>query len=117
MAKSNLHTLSAKGQSVWIDSLSRHMLESGSLKKLMKDDAVVGVTTNPTIFQKAISQGDDYDAQLKELLETESDPKEIFLQLSARRRRGPRRVRRRAREEAAGRFRVLGGRPDACLRQ
>ena len=84
MAKSNLHTLSAKGQSVWIDSLSRHMLESGSLKKLMKDDAVVGVTTNPTIFQKAISQGDDYDAQLKKLLETESDPKEIFLQLSAR---------------------------------
>jgi transaldolase len=50
----------------------------------MRDDAVVGVTTNPTIFQKAISQGDDYDAQVKELLEDESDPKEIFLQLSAR---------------------------------
>lgn len=84
MAESNLHKLSARGQSVWIDSLSRHMLESGALKKLMKDDAVVGVTTNPTIFQKAISQGDDYDEQLKELLETESDPKEIFLHLSAR---------------------------------
>jgi transaldolase len=84
MAESNLHKLSARGQSVWIDSLSRHMLESGELKKLMKDDAVVGVTTNPTIFQKAISQGDDYDAQLKELLEKESDPKEIFLHLSAR---------------------------------
>src|SRR3954452_20683984 len=84
MAESNLHKLSARGQSVWIDSLSRHMLESGGLKKLMKDDAVVGVTTNPTIFQKAISQGDDYDEQLKELLEKESDPKEIFLQLSAR---------------------------------
>src|SRR3979411_1339768 len=83
-SKSNLHTLSARGQSVWIDSLSRHMLESGELKKLMKDDAVVGVTTNPTIFQKAIAQGNDYDAQLKELLETENDPKEIFLQLSAR---------------------------------
>jgi transaldolase len=84
MAKSNLHTLSSRGQSVWIDSLSRHMLESGGLKKLMKDDAVVGVTTNPTIFQKAISQGEDYDEQLKELLSGESDPKEIFLQLSAR---------------------------------
>jgi transaldolase len=84
MAKSNLHTLSARGQSVWIDSLSRHMLESGELKKLMKADAVVGVTTNPTIFQKALSQGDDYDEQVKELLETESDAKEIFLQLSAR---------------------------------
>jgi transaldolase len=84
MAKSNLHALSARGQSVWIDSLSRHMLESGELKRLMKEDAVVGETTNPTIFQKAISQGDDYDEQLMELLETESDPKEIFLQLSAR---------------------------------
>ena len=84
MAKSNLHMLSARGQSVWIDSLSRQMLESGGLTKLMKEDAVVGVTTNPTIFQKAISQGDDYDEQLTELLDTESDPKEIFLQLSAR---------------------------------
>jgi transaldolase len=84
MAKSNLHKLSARGQSVWIDSLSRHMLESGELKRLMKEDAVVGVTTNPTIFQKAISQGDDYDPQLKELLAEETDPKEIFLHLSAR---------------------------------
>jgi transaldolase len=84
MAESNLHSLSAQGQSVWIDSLSRHMLDSGELKRLMKEDAVVGVTTNPTIFQKAISQGDDYDAQIKELLEEETDPKEIFLHLSAR---------------------------------
>jgi transaldolase len=84
MAESNLHTLSARGQSVWIDSLSRHMLESGELKRLMTQDAVVGETTNPTIFQKAISQGDDYDGQLKELLQEESDPKEIFLHLSAR---------------------------------
>ena len=84
MAESNLHKLSARGQSVWIDSLSRHMLESGELKRLMKEDAVVGVTTNPTIFQKAVSQGDSYDAQLKELLTEETDPKEIFLHLSAR---------------------------------
>ncbi len=84
MAESNLHKLSARGQSVWIDSLSRHMLDSGELKRLMKEDAVVGVTTNPTIFQKAVSQGDSYDAQLKELLAEETDPKEIFLHLSAR---------------------------------
>ena len=84
MAESNLNKLSAQGQSVWIDSLSRQMLESGDLKRLMKEDAVVGVTTNPTIFQKAISQGDAYDDQIKELLEEETDPKEIFLHLSAR---------------------------------
>ena len=84
MAESNLHKLSKRGQSVWIDSLSRTMLESGELERLMKEDAVVGVTTNPTIFQKAISSGDAYDAQITELLEAETDPKEIFLQLSAR---------------------------------
>jgi transaldolase len=84
MAESNLHTLSNRGQSVWIDSLSRTMLETGELARLMKEDAVVGVTTNPTIFQKAISSGEAYDEQIKALLEEETDPKEIFLQLSAR---------------------------------
>src|ERR1700758_3177015 len=84
MAKSNLHTLSEHGQSVWIDYLSRDMLEEGELARLMRDDAVVGVTSNPTIFQKAISHGDRYDEQLKQLLEEETDAKEIFLQLSSR---------------------------------
>ena len=84
MADSNLHKLSKRGQSVWIDSLSRTMLEGGELARLMKEDAVVGVTTNPTIFQKALASGEAYDEQLKELLENETDPKEIFLQLSSR---------------------------------
>jgi transaldolase len=84
MAESNLHKLSNRGVSVWIDYLSRDMLEQGELVRMMQEDAVVGLTSNPTIFQKAIAQGDAYDAQLKELLEHETDPKEIFLQLSAR---------------------------------
>src|SRR5436309_5016844 len=84
MADSNLHELSKHGQSVWIDYLSRDMLEEGELARMMSEDAVVGVTSNPTIFQKAISHGDRYDDQLRELLEAETDPKEIFLQLSAR---------------------------------
>jgi transaldolase len=84
VADSRLHELSARGQSVWIDYLSRQMLESGELKRMMEEDAVTGVTSNPTIFQKAISRGDAYDAQLKELLEHETDPKEIFLALAAR---------------------------------
>src|SRR5881409_3016539 len=84
MPESNLHKLSALGQSVWIDYLSRQMLESGTLAKMMAEDAVVGVTSNPTIFQKAISEGDAYDEQLKEILESgEEDAKEIFLQLSS----------------------------------
>src|SRR5438132_1412827 len=84
MADSNLQKLSKRGQSVWIDSLSRTMLESGRLEQMMREDAVVGVTTNPTIFQKAIAQGEAYDEQLKELLDEETDAKEIFLKLSAR---------------------------------
>src|SRR6184192_3264079 len=84
MPDSNLHKLSALGQSVWIDFLSRQMLQSGKLTKMMEEDAVVGVTSNPTIFQKAISEGDAYDDQLKDVLESgEEDAKEIFLQLSS----------------------------------
>jgi len=84
MAESRLHQLSARGQSVWIDYLSRDLLETGELKRMMDEDAVVGVTSNPTIFQKAISQGKAYDGQLKELLGEEQDAKEIFLQLAVR---------------------------------
>jgi transaldolase len=84
MAESKLHELSKRGQSVWIDSLSRTMLDSGKLDQMMREDAVVGVTTNPSIFQKALAEGDAYDEQLKDLLDTETDAKEIFLQLSAR---------------------------------
>src|SRR5438045_899076 len=84
MAESRLQQLSARGQSVWIDYLSRDLLETGELKKMMEEDAVVGVTSNPTIFQKAISEGNAYDEQLKELLEHEDDAKEIFLHLAVR---------------------------------
>src|SRR5690348_4110720 len=84
MPDSNLHKLAALGQSVWNDYLSRQMIQSGKLAKMMAEDAVVGVTSNPTIFQKAIAEGNAYDDQLRELLEAAEDPKEIFLQLSAR---------------------------------
>jgi transaldolase len=80
--KSKLHKLSELGQSIWIDFLSRDMLHSGELARMMKQDAVVGVTSNPTIFQKAISAGDAYDEQLREVLAEERDPKEIFLRLA-----------------------------------
>ncbi len=84
MPDSNLHKLSALGQSVWIDYLSRELLKTGELARMMDEDAVVGVTSNPTIFQKAIGGGSLYDAQLKEILESgQRDAKEIFLQLSS----------------------------------
>jgi transaldolase len=65
---SPLHRLSALGQSVWIDFLSREAIRGGHLQQLIDDDAVVGATSNPTIFQKAMSSGEaDYDEQLREL--------------------------------------------------
>ncbi|HET7556051.1 MAG TPA: transaldolase family protein, partial [Gaiellaceae bacterium] len=82
MAKSRLHELSELGQSVWIDFLSRQMLQSGKLARMLEEDAVVGVTSNPTIFQKAISEGDAYDEQLREVLAEEDDAKEVFLKLA-----------------------------------
>src|SRR5688500_13034640 len=82
MAKSRLHELSEHGQSVWVDSLSREWLRTGFLRKLIDEDAVVGVTSNPTIFQKAMSEGDWYDDQLREILREEDDPKEVFFRLA-----------------------------------
>ncbi len=82
MPESRLHRLSALGQSVWIDSLSREWLRTGELARMMDEDAVVGVTSNPTIFQKAMSEGEWYDDQLREVLAEEDDPKEIFLRLA-----------------------------------
>jgi len=69
---------------VWIDNLSRDLIQSGDLERMMREDAVVGITSNPTIFQKAISSGDAYDEQLREVLEEEKDPTEIFIRLAAK---------------------------------
>src|ERR1044072_1092118 len=82
MAKSRLHELTEHGQSVWFDTLSRDLVRTGELKRMMDDDAVTGVTSNPTIFQKALSHGDAYDDDLKKLLENTEDPFEIFLSLA-----------------------------------
>jgi transaldolase len=82
MAKSRLHELSELGQSVWIDYLSRQLLQSGKLERMLEEDAVVGVTSNPTIFQKAIAGGDAYDEQMREVLAEEQDAKEVFLKLA-----------------------------------
>ncbi|MEU4340802.1 transaldolase [Nocardia sp. NPDC023852] len=63
----NLAALSAAGVSVWLDDLSRDRIQSGNLADLIATRSVVGVTTNPTIFQGALSQGHAYDGQVKEL--------------------------------------------------
>ncbi|HSG12919.1 MAG TPA: transaldolase [Gaiellaceae bacterium] len=84
MARSRLHELADHGVSTWVDSLSREMLETGELARLMDEDAAVGVTSNPTIFEKALSTGDWYDEQLRTELAGEADAKEVFLRLAVR---------------------------------
>jgi transaldolase len=59
--------LSAAGVSIWLDDLSRERIATGGLQKLIAERNVVGVTTNPTIFATALSKGEAYDAQVKEL--------------------------------------------------
>src|SRR3954462_13636961 len=82
MSKTPLEELSELGQSVWIDYLSRDLLDSGELERMIREDAVVGVTSNPTIFQKAMASGDHYDEQMRDVLERGTDPKEVFLDLA-----------------------------------
>jgi transaldolase len=69
----NLAALSAAGVSVWLDDLSRDRLQSGNLQELIDTKSIVGVTTNPSIFQKAFADGDTYDPQIAELAERGAD--------------------------------------------
>jgi transaldolase len=76
---SRLHQLSALGQSVWIDYLSRDLIESGALARAVDEDAVVGVTSNPSIFQKALAHGHAYDEQIAA---SNEDDESVFLSLA-----------------------------------
>ena len=69
----NLAALSAAGVSIWLDDLSRDRLQTGNLQELIDTKSVVGVTTNPSIFQAALSKGTAYDAQVSELAERGAD--------------------------------------------
>ena len=74
MQNPNLAKLSAAGVSVWLDDLDRHRIESGNLKELIETKSVVGVTTNPSIFEKALSSGAvEYQAQIKQLAKASVD--------------------------------------------
>ena len=68
-----LGDLTAAGVAVWLDDLSRELLAGGGLQSLVADRHVVGVTTNPTIFASALSQGDRYNEQLADLAARDAD--------------------------------------------
>ena len=78
MANNRLEELHGVGQSIWLDSIDRRMLQNGELDKRIRDDALTGMTSNPTIFQKALASGDAYDAQLSEAEEKNLSSWELF---------------------------------------
>ena len=79
----NLRRLHDAGVSIWLDTLSRELLESGEFAELVRDYAVTGATSNPTIFAKAITGSDRYDAQLHRLAERgERDPQRLFFAIA-----------------------------------
>jgi len=69
------------GQAPWVDELSREDIKNGGLKQMI-EDGIVGVTSNPSIFQKAIAGSDLYDEQLHELAKKENDPKQMFWEVA-----------------------------------
>jgi transaldolase/glucose-6-phosphate isomerase len=80
MPESNpLHDLHRLGQSVWLDFIRRSWLEDGTIARLIRDDGLAGMTSNPAIFEKAIAAGREYDAALARLVHSGEDrPEEIY---------------------------------------
>jgi len=73
MFSNPLMKISELGQSIWFDNISKGLIESGKLRRLIIEDDIKGVTSNPTIFEKAISSGSDYDAFIESLLKKNPD--------------------------------------------
>ena len=69
------------GQSIGLDFFDRKIMNSGKLKKLIEDDGVTGVTSNPSIFEKAITSSSDYDEDIKTLAQQKNSNEEVFLSL------------------------------------
>lgn len=78
MSTNPLIRLGNLGQSPWLDFITRDLLTSGELQRMIEQDGLRGMTTNPTIFEKAVSEGDTYDADIRELAEQGHTPSRIF---------------------------------------
>ena len=99
----NLRRLREAGVSVWLDTLSRDLLDSGEFAELISDYGVTGATSNPTIFAQAITHSDLYDGQLRQLAAAgERDPRELFFSLALDDIRAAARLLRPAYEHSGG---------------
>ena len=79
-----LREIEALGQSIWIDNISRELLDEGIMRRLIEEDGISGVTSNPTIFEKAMGHSDRYDDEFREALDETNDPQRIFELLAYR---------------------------------
>ena len=78
MSSNRLVQLHEHGQSVWLDQISRSLLTTGELTRLIYEDGLRGMTSNPTIFQKAIGKGDDYAKELKQLARKGAQSSDVY---------------------------------------
>ncbi len=77
-----LREIEALGQAVWIDNLNRDLLDDGTMRELIEQDGISGVTSNPTIFEKGMGHSDHYDDAFREVAAETSDTQEIFERLA-----------------------------------
>src|ERR1700743_2778748 len=82
MATNKVKQIHSFGQSIWLDFIDREIISSGKLKKLIDDDGVRGVTSNPAIFEKAITGSSDYDDQIRSLADEDKTNEELFFELA-----------------------------------
>ena len=82
MNTSPLLNLESLGQSIWMDFISRGTINSGQLQRWIEEDGISGVTSNPSIFEKAITESDDYDESIRDLILQGMSSEEIFRSLT-----------------------------------
>ena len=82
MGKNRVYQIKNFGQSIWYDNIERSILTSGKLEKMIEEDGVCGVTSNPTIFEKAITQSNEYDSEIEELVAKGKTAEEVYSSLT-----------------------------------
>ena len=79
---SRTQSVKAFGQSFWLDNIHRRELHDGTIKRLIDEDGISGITSNPTIFMKAVSSGSDYDEQIRILSQAGKDARAIYYRIT-----------------------------------
>ncbi|MEO5999565.1 MAG: transaldolase [Chitinophagaceae bacterium] len=82
MVQSKINLIQEFGQSIWLDFFDREIMNSGKLKKMIEEDGISGVTSNPSIFEKAISSGSDYDEDIAILSQPKRSNEVVFFRLA-----------------------------------